>query len=211
MFDIKKCIFIIDSPTTAFMVSLIAKGEAVNCIFERKEGIETDRGYELFCNFAKRCLNIASCKEITVPNRFIWEGNIFSRLLDIYHCIKKVRKKFKEDPTATYVGPCTSSIMTCLTCSPANIYYLYHGTIDCYRYFKATSKKNNNKIKQILKEFIFGCLLNVPNSIWNGFFSLQGFSLINMHVPDVIWLNYKNFNSEDIQNKLKILAETTKK
>ena len=202
--DLKKCIFVIDSTTTALMVSLIAKGKAVNCIFERKIGVDTDKAYELFMNFSRQCLNIAECEEIIVPSRFfLAEGNVLSRYLTFYYFSKKVRKVFKERSGFTYIGPGTSSIMNCLQCDSKNIYYLYHGTIDCYRYYKTLEKNNKlHGIKNIIKKYIFDNILYLPNSCWNGFFSMQGYSLINMNEINVKWLNYKDFNCEYIEKEL---------
>lgn len=208
--DLKKCIFIIDSTTTALMVSLIAKGEAVNCIFERKRGIDTDKAYELFMNFSRQCLNIAEYEEITVPSRFFLAGgNLLSRYLKFYFFSRAVRKVFKEYTGFTYIGPGTSSIMNCLKCNPQNIYYLYHGTIDCYRYYKMLEKKKSHGVKSRLKEFIFSKILCLPNSDWNDFFSIQGYSLINMNEINVKWLNYKDFNNKYIEKRLSNLKGVT--
>ena len=209
-YRIDDVIFVIDSTTTVFMVSLISKGKAINCIIEKKIDVDTDNSYHLLKNFVNACLALRSVKEVNVRSRYFIEGGIITRLLKINKFRTIVKNQFKEEKNKIYIGPCTSSIMNCLRCNHENILYLYHGTIDCYRYYQKIRMKDKNtsvKIKHCLKKVIFSQLLKLPNSIWNDFFSLQGFSLVNMNLPHMIWLNYKEFESEKIESLLVPLIE----
>ena len=102
-YRIDDVIFVIDSTTTVFMVSLISKGKAINCIIEKKIDVDTDNSYHLLKNFVNACLALRSVKEVNVRSRYFIEGGIITRLLKINKFRTIVKNQFKEEKNKIYI------------------------------------------------------------------------------------------------------------
>ena len=209
-----KTIFVIDTLTIAFIVSIITKGNPVRCIFESVEGRTTDKALRLLKNFSYKCINIKEAKDYKTPDpNFLGfdQNNIFTSLKKLKEFRRKIDSIYKEEKGVTYVGPVTSAIMQSLKCNRENIRYIHHGVGDyCWHYrtkhedvsnftvLRSLRHKIGNLIRLLVKYYV-----RLPNSLYAGFFSSKGYSLYNFNDADVQWVNYEDFVSPEIKKGLK--------
>jgi len=211
--DLKNAIFIIDSLTTAMMVSIIASGTEVNCVFEFKYGVDTDYSKEMLLNFSKKCINIRHQEIKWLENPyFLYDSD--TNAVNKFVKLGKFRRKIlaeasdiikKED--CIFIGSETSSIMRCLTCCENNIYYLFHGTVDIIRYYKKTTSNTKRTLGSLIKSVLLTQILKLKYSPWNDFFPKQGFSLCDLNDENIFFLDLMEFNAPEIETELQFLKE----
>lgn len=201
--NIGETVFVIDSPTTAMMTSIIAHGEAVNVIVEYKDGISIDNLFrKALLRFCRESINLKSLREINVPSPFflIKPSKIatFRNLLNF----KRKMSKINLNKDSNYIGPITSSIISYIDSN--NICYLDHGVGDYYNRIVAKSK-NKNIIKELIKKGIIRYVLKMPNY----FHSKQrhGYTLCKFKDDYFNWIDYRNYQSDVIHERLFRLIE----
>jgi hypothetical protein len=130
----KETIHVIDSPLMALIVAVRAGTTPVRCIFELKSGI--DEGAFNYLAAAEAILsgsNLEECTTVKVPSRYFTdiETRPLQRLRFLRHLNSQVNEVCKIEVNTTYVGPSTSTIMSCV--APSRRFYLDHGTGDYVR------------------------------------------------------------------------------
>ena len=149
--NLDNTIFVVDSPVTAFMISILADGKPENLLLENKKGLETDHASDLLLNFVNSCISIKHMKIVELPHRFYIGGKDLVKIWNIRKETKKLYDEYDED--AVYVGASTSTFMRSFRRKHENIIYLHHGLTDLIR------KEDENKYKKGLKsrvlKFIF--------------------------------------------------------
>lgn len=163
--DYEKTIFIVDSYTTAFMISIIAKKNPIKCIYEYKEGFS-----QLYNNIYVEVLSntiFSNLEEITVKQKFflINKKKPFKSIYNIFK-FKNQHKHLKIDKDCIYVGSSTSVILSFV--EESKRYYLDHGTGD---YLSRTKKNSFEKIKSTLNNILltFGFFSIFKETKKNGF------------------------------------------
>lgn len=196
--DLEKAVFVIDSPVTAFMVSILSEGCPVNIVLERKIELETDRASELLLNFVRSCINIGTMKKVQLPHRFYISGKDLGKIWNIR---QQTRNLYDTYPDETiFVGASTSTFMRGLRCNPQNIIFLHHGLGDLTK--KEDESKSFGTLKGKLRRIIIGKIMGLPHSIWCSFWPEKAFSLCKLKSTDERWLNLYDFESNTIKKKL---------
>lgn len=206
--DCDNTVFIIDSATIAMMVSIIADGQPIKCIFEKKTGIDDDYSFQMMMNFADNCLKYKQKTVYEVPSNYfiIDRSSISKSIKNLFNFKKEIRKSFSEEKGVIYIGPRTSSIINSLTCSKDKIEYLFHGTGD---YIQLIENENTEYkgIKSFLKKILFGWMFGLPNATWANPFRVHGYSMLDVGIKDVHWVNFSLFDSELVNNELLSLQQ----
>lgn len=199
--DFENTLFVIDGIMTAFIVSIIANSNKINCIFELKNGYESlESIFDLLC----------AGKNITVLNRYFLPHRYY--LIDKSKPLKSFRalRSFSNDlsivPTDNfkfYAGATTSSIMSMIYPEDRKI-YIDHGTNNYYdRKYKSEPSLRNSLF------YVIGKLLHTPNLYFSKF--NKGFTLCKMKTDNFVHIDYRDFNSAALVDHLSGLIETTSK
>lgn len=198
--DFHKCVFVVDTVTTAFICSIIADGCPVDLILERKRGIDNDDdAYQALKAFIGCCINVERLTEITVDPPYFIAAYDLKKIKGLKRQIKPYLKQY--DKGYTYIGPSTSTFMNALHGNGENIIYMYHGSGDYWKR-EDGSLVSGSMFKLVMKHLIIGLILDMPNSRWNCFWPKRAYSLCKLDDRDIIWLDYKRFKSDIIEQKL---------
>lgn len=197
--DLEKTIFVVDSPTTAFMISILAEGETINVVLEKKKDLETNNASELLLNFVNACISIKNIRIVEVPHRFYISSKELRKIWSIRRETKKLYKEYADD--TVFVGAPTSTFIRSLRCDSHKIIFLYHGLTDLFKREESSISKKG--MKWLLQRIIIGDLIGLPHSIWCNFWTEKAFSLCKLNSKDEVWLNLYNFESKQIEDKLK--------
>lgn len=178
--NISNKIFVIDSNTTALMVSLIAKDKPIRCVYEIKEGFSDDKHNGLFDLILSENI-ILEKKTIKVqPKYFLLnKKHIIKSILNLIKFRRKHRH-IKIEKDFYYVGASTSTIMAYV--GKNKKYYLDHGTGDYYA--RLLKNKNTSRNYFLNKIFIF---LGLP-AIFSEF-KKKGYSLCKINNDNFLHLN----------------------
>jgi hypothetical protein len=183
--NISNKIFVIDSNTTALMVSLIAQDKPIRCVYEIKEGLSNKTHNGLFDLILSENIIIEK-KIIKVQPKYF--------LLNKKHIIKSVlnlikfRRKhhhIKIEKDFYYVGPSTSTIMAYVDKNKK--YYLDHGTGDYYA--RLLPNKNTSRNYFLNKFFIY---LGFPEIFSE--FRKKGYSLCQINNDRFFHLDVVNYH-----------------
>lgn len=203
--DFHKCVFVVDTVTTAFICSIIADGCPIDLILERKQGIDNDDdAYQALKIFIGCCINVESLTEISVDPPYFVTAYDLKKIKGLKRQIKPYLKQY--DKSYTYIGPSTSTFMNALHGNGENIIYMYHGSGDYWKR-EDGSLVSGSIFKLIMKRLIIGLILDMPNSRWNCFWPKRAYSLCKLDDQDVIWLDYKNFKSKIIERELNAIFQ----
>lgn len=197
--DLSKSIFVVDSPVTAFMISILAEGKPVNLVLEKKKGLETDHASDLLLNFVNSCISIKHMRTVELPHRFYIGGKDLRKIWNIRKETKKLYDEYDED--TIYIGSSTSTFMRSFRRKPKNIIYLHHGLTDLIR--KEDENKYKQGIKSRLRSFLVGKIIGLPYSTWCNYWPEKAFSLCRLNSEDEKWLNLYDFKSKQIENTFK--------
>lgn len=201
--DLEKTVFVIDSPVSAFMVSILSGNSPVTVVVEKKIGLETDNASELLMNFVISCINTENIKVVNLPHRFYIRVTELKKIWNIRQQTRRLYDEYSRD--TVFVGAPTSTFMRSLTCNSKNIIYLYHGLSDLI--MKEVESENRKKIKWLVKDFIIGKMLGLPNSIWCSFWADKAYSLCKLKSNDEKWLDIYDFESSKIERSLGFLEK----
>lgn len=196
--DIEKTIFVIDSPATAFMVSILTEGAPAYIVLEQKEGLETDLGSKLILNFIYSCINISTLNIVKVPPRFFISSRNLKRIFEIKCATRQLYKNYPAD--VIFIGASTSTFIRSLTVTENRIYFLYHGMSDCIRMDK--EREERCTVKGRIKNFFFGKLVGLPYSIWCNYWPKRAFSLCDLTGDVAKWIDLYDFRSKIVANQL---------
>lgn len=199
--NLEKTVFVIDSPVTAFMVSILSEGYPVNLVLERKKELETDRASELLMNFVRSCINIGTLETVFLPHRFFIGARDLRKIWHIRQQTRNLYDAYGND--IIFVGASTSTFMRGLRCNSKNIIFLHHGLTDLIR--KEDTTESIGSVKSNIKKFLIGKVLDLPHSTWCSFWPEKAFSLCKLRSTDERWLNIYDFESNIIKKALDFL------
>ena len=199
--NLAKTVFVVDSPITAFMVSILSEGKPVTLVLEKKEGLETENASDLLVNFVNSCICIETIKIINLPHRFYVGGKDIKQIWNIRQKTRDIYDEYNCD--TVFVGASTSTFMRCLRCDSKNIVYLHHGLTDLIR--REDECVSRQTLKGRLKKIFIGKLLGMPYSTWCNFWPDRAFSLCKLKSQNEKWLNIFDFKSDIIKTRLKFL------
>lgn len=200
--NLDNTIFVVDSPVTAFMISILADGRPVNLLLEKKKGLETDHASDLLLNFVNSCISIKHMKIVELPHRFYIGGKDLVKIWNIRKETKKLYDEYDED--AVYVGASTSTFMRSFRRKHENIIYLHHGLTDLIR--KEDENKYKKGLRSRLRSFIVGKIIGLPYSTWCNYWPEKAFSLCRLNNENERWLNLYDFESKQIENTFKTFS-----
>jgi hypothetical protein len=195
-------IFIVDSYTTALMVSMIAKKNSIRCIYEIKDEFSS----EYYNNFDDilSSNNIVRLEKIRVKQKFfiLNKRKPFKTLSNIVK-FKFQHRHLKIEKDCIYIGSITSTIMSFIDDNKRQ--YLDHGTGD---YLARVKNIRYLKIKSLLNRFLISF----------GFFSIfpmhrkNGFTMCKITNDNFIHLDMTKYEvTVNIKNKLKNLIDFVSK
>lgn len=194
----EKTIFIVDSYTTALMISMIVKKNAIRCIYEIKDGFSSEY-YNIFDDILSTN-NITRLERIEVKQKFF----ILNKRKPLKTISNIVKFKFqhrhlKIEKDCVYIGSNTSTFMSFIEENKKQ--YLDHGTGD---YLARVKNIRYLKIKSLLNKFLISF----------GFFSIfpiyrkNGFTMCKMTNDNFIHLDVTKYEvPEKIKNKIKKLID----
>lgn len=185
--DFEKTIFIVDSTTTALIVSIISNYRPIECIVESKDGVDTEEATNTVYKFLKLCTNIKKVEILNVPSPFFMEYSQW------YTFKKKMSKIYKYKSDIVYVGSRTSSIMESLNVDTRNIVYLYHGLGDYIQPEESNYKRNH--FRALIKG-LYAKLIGLPVVDGGGFWAKYAFSMCKTNERNVEWINYEDFHCD---------------
>ena len=205
--NLEKTIFVVDSPATAFMVSILADGQPVNVILEMKEGLETENASELLNNFIHSCIELKQLQKIRLPHRFYISGYDIHKIWEIKQATRKLYDEYSSD--TTYIGASTSTFIRSIPSRKMDIAFLYHGMTDCIR--QEEEQEEQKKLKNRIKRLIIGKFIGLPCSNWCNYWPDKAFSLCDLNNDPAIWINMFDFKSDVIDEKLSHIGRETEK
>lgn len=201
--DFEKTYFVVDSLVSAFMTSILAGGNKINLIIEKKTELDTDEFINNVKNFINMCIDVRSIVIQELPHRFYINSWDLGKILHIKKETKKIYSDFDDD--VVFVGSSTSTFMRGLTNNKENIYFLYHGMTDCIRMEQEdiARKRLINKIKRL----IIGNIIGLPYSTWCNFWPVHAYSMCKLENDVATWINLYDFQSDKIEIALNGLAK----
>ncbi|SFV02736.1 hypothetical protein SAMN02910342_03060 [Butyrivibrio sp. INlla21] len=199
----EKTYFVIDSPITAFMVSILSNECPVNLILERKSGLETDDASKLLLNFINSCISVKSMKHVEVPPRFFINSIEINKIWKIRKSTRKLYDEYSND--VVFVGAQTSTFMRSIPRKYNNIIYLYHGLTDLFQWEILNERKWS--FVSTLQEFIIGKIIGMPHSTWCHYWAYNAYSLCKLNNEHERWLNVYDFKSPVIEKELRVLGK----
>ncbi len=197
--NLGKTVFVIDSPISAYMASIIADGEPINVVLEIKGDLETVEASQMLESFTRSCITINTINRVNLPNRFYVSGKDFFKILRIWKATRHLYSGYTKD--TVFIGASTSTFMRSLHCKRENIAFLYHGMTDQIR--KEDEEQKRKGLKALVKRLIFGNVLRLPYSVWCNFWPDKAFSLCKLDSAEAKWLNLFDFQSEVLEKRLK--------
>ena len=158
--DFDRIVFVVDTPIIALMVAILARGQKINCIYEKKYNFFENDYYELFDLILDDVYFLTKEKYVVPQPFFILDKKhpfkTISKLVDF----RAQTKNIKLDPSKIYAGSFTSSIMAMIYPETRKI-YMDHGTGDYYkRMIEGTSNALNTRQKV---RYNFFRTLDFPN------------------------------------------------
>ena len=82
LYDYEKTLFIVDSMTAAFMISIMTNNRPAKVIFEHKREIMNEDSFEKIKAFSYKAIRIISAQEYSVPHPFFFFENGFLKAMD---------------------------------------------------------------------------------------------------------------------------------
>jgi hypothetical protein len=200
--NFENTVFIVDGLITAFIVSILAQDNKINCIIEIKEGFEDSlKIIKVLLSDAK----LESCKEYHVLPRYylLQKDKPFESIKNLF-MLKKNLSKVDYDENKFYAGATTSSIFSMIYPEGRKI-YIDHGTGDYYR-----RMLRSDKVAAAKRMFYLFCkMTGLPNMVF--FESRIGFTLCKMIGDNFHHVDFVDFKSTKIQMHLEALIQETNK
>lgn len=110
--DCQKFIFIIDNISTAFAVAIMAKGQAIHCIYECKEITWRKADYVALFDFILSDVTFISKEVISVPHPYLRPSKtLLGRVVGQIKFARSLRKRHTLDSSRTYVSSIVSSLL----------------------------------------------------------------------------------------------------
>ena len=191
--NLEKTIFVVDSTTTALIVSIISRNKPIECIVESKDNVDMGEATNTVCKFLELCVNLKKIEVVNVPSPFFMEYPQW------YMFRKRMSKVYKCRSDVVYVGPRTSSIMQSLNTDNENIVYLYHGLGDYIQPEESNSKRN--PFKTYIKG-LYAKMIGLPVVDGGGFWAKSAFSMCKTNEDNVEWVNYEDFHCVKVEKML---------
>jgi hypothetical protein len=200
--DFKNTIFVIDGIVTALLVAILAKNQEIDCIIEYKQGL--DKSNHQMHEWLLSNIKFRSLRKITVsPPFFLFDKRNLVSSIKKMLMFRHEMNSYQLDISKVYVGAITSSVICSLPSPRTTIYYIDHGTGD---YYSRMAVKKKNTIKSKIVKYGLQ-LLKLPNFFCHP--RHHGFTLCKMKGDSFTFLDYQDFESAVIQEKLSALQQFT--
>lgn len=109
---LQNTVFIIDTISTAYAVAIIAKGQAIHCIYECKEITWRKADYVALFDFILSDVTFLSKEVISVPHPYLSPSKtLLGRIVRQIMFARSVRKLYSLDPSRTYISSMVSSLL----------------------------------------------------------------------------------------------------
>jgi len=202
--DLQNTVFIIDAISTAFAVAIMAKGQAIHCIYECKEITWRKADYVALFDFILSDVEFLSKEVISVPHPYLRPSKtLLGRIMRQMKFSRSVREQYALDPSRIYVSSIVSSLLI------ANKRHVKSILID--EGMGSVVARNRiafrgNRLSERLKVAIGDRVLSFqfPNST-------PQITLTNDAHPSVVKsLDYRDFDSNEFESSLRRLSTLMK-
>ena len=110
--DYENITFIVDNISTAFAVAIIAKGKAINCIYECKEITWRKTDYVALFDLILSDVTFLTKEIVSVPHPYLRPTkNILLRFFRQQRFARSLKKRHALDASRTYVSSTVSSLL----------------------------------------------------------------------------------------------------
>lgn len=110
--SLQNTVFIIDTISTAFAVAIMAKGQAIHCIYECKEITWRRADYVALFDFILSDITFLSKEVVSVPHPYLSPSKtLLGRIVQQMNFVRSVRKRYLLGPGPTYVSSIVSSLL----------------------------------------------------------------------------------------------------
>lgn len=202
--DYKNITFIVDNISTAFAVAIIAKGKAINCIYECKEITWRKTDYVALFDLILSDVTFLTKEIISVPHPYFRPTkNLLLRFFRQLRFARSLKKQHALDASRTYVSSTVSSLLI------ANKKFVKSILIDEGMGSLRTRHHRVFYRQKLLK--------NLKDAIANRIFTFRfqnspQITLVNdSHSSVIATLDYRDFDSAAFLMSLKSLSKLVKR